>query len=360
MPSVSEWEALRFNQLEPEALIQAFMRHPPVDFTIIKEGDSDLLPKFATSFDLMTTLEPALRRRLQAWVNRWGMAGWLRPRALFIGTTVSEYALLPRNEEPGNLIADLLQRYRRHYAFIIIKDVPVQSPLLEDADNTCSRQWSEQAQAAGMFALKGQALAWVDVGDADEETWLNRFSKSRRKDFRRKLRQRHELEITTLYAGDPCFQSESLLRSWYALYEAVYQQSDTHFDFLTPAFFADLLQEDSGAVIFVYHHQGVLLGYNFCFEVGDKLVDKYIGLRYPQAQQLNLYFVSWFHNLAYARSRGLTRYVAGWTDPEVKRSLGAALTMTQHWVYIRNPWLRWILGRLRFLFEADARVESSS
>jgi hypothetical protein len=83
------------------------------------------------------------------------------------------------------------------------------------------------------------------------------------------------------------------------------------------------------------------------------LIDKYVGFRYPEAREANLYFVSWFHNLAFARELGLRYYVAGWTDPEIKAHLGARFTFTCHAVYVRNGILRAGLRRLAGYFERD-------
>jgi hypothetical protein len=98
-----------------------------------------------------------------------------------------------------------------------------------------------------------------------------------------------------------------------------------------------------------------MIGYNLCFEHNGMLLDKYIGFAYPQAREYNLYFVSWFHNLEHARKRGLGHYVAGWTDPEIKRDLGASFSLTRHAVYVRNPLMRWVLRRFKRIFEADSQ-----
>ena len=108
--------------------------------------------------------------------------------------------------------------------------------------------------------------------------------------------------------------------------------------------------------MFCYWHQDVLIGFNLCYQHGDMLIDKYIGLRYPQARQHNLYFVSWFANLDYALAHGLKYYVAGWTDPQVKASLGARFTLTRHLVWARHPLLRQLLTRFRHHFESDAHA----
>lgn len=157
--------------------------------------------------------------------------------------------------------------------------------------------------------------------------------------------------------GDARFGSLDVLEELYGLYLGVYGQSEIHFDLLTRDFFAGLLQSrEIGGVVFCYRHDGELVGYNICLEHGGMLIDKYIGLRYPQARELDLYFVSWFVNLEHALGRGLRFYVAGWTDPEVKASLGARFTFTRHLVWVRNPILRRILYMFRHWFESDAKA----
>ncbi len=314
------------------------------------------IPMFVADFDLLTTVDSALQNKLRRWAQRLGVERFLTVRTLFVGTTVTEYALL-NTDEPVSALQRIVERYARQYLFIIIKDLPVVSPLLADSENALTSAWLQAGKSLGWVELDGQALAWVPVAPGNDEAyWMQQFSRSRRKDFRRKLRSREQLLIREVRSGDACFQSEVLLREWYTLYQAVYAQSEMHFDLLTPEFFKQILQQDSGAVIFVYEQADQLIGYNLCFEQDGLLIDKYIGLRYPQAQQLNLYFVSWFHNLAYAEKKGLRAYVAGWTDPDVKLSLGASFSLTRHLVYIRPFWLRWILKPLRVLFESDAQV----
>ncbi|TAJ16501.1 MAG: GNAT family N-acetyltransferase, partial [Rugosibacter sp.] len=57
----------------------------------------------------------------------------------------------------------------------------------------------------------------------------------------------------------------------------------------------------------------------------------------------------------YALEQGLRYYVAGWTDPEIKRHLGASFTFTCHAVYIRNALLRQAMRPFKRLFESDRR-----
>ena len=344
--------ATYLNLLEPESLVQRFLAHPPEAFDAFVSPEG--APAFTTRFDLLTTADDVVRRRIMALplYRRWRRL--LRPRTCFIGTTVSEYALFPRDFAPALLVPALKNRYAEDYPFFIIKDVPHGSPLLDAESNVHAREVAEACKAAGFALLQGQALAYVPIDFGSVEAYISRLSSGRRKDIRRKLRAREALAIEAVPCGSDCFRSPGVLDEYYALYLNVFRKSEMHFDLLSAEFFRDLLQDaSSGGVVFEYRHGGWLIGYNICFVTADMLIDKYVGFQYPNARELNLYFVSWFHNLAYALERGLKFYVAGWTDPEIKSYLGARFTFTRHAVYVRNGLLRAVLRRLTGYFERD-------
>ncbi|WP_229722358.1 GNAT family N-acetyltransferase [Xylophilus rhododendri] len=340
------------NALEPPALARQFAACPPEGFVV-----ADVLgaPLFVAPFDLLTTADDALKQRAAALPGFARWSRWLRIRTAFVGTTATEYAPLPADAAPAALVAALREGPGRQHRLTIVKDLPQQSPLLADEDNAVSEAFIQALQARGFVAVEGQALAYVPIDFADGDAYLARLSTSRRKNLKRKLRSRAELEILRLPTG-PAFADDAAVDAYYALYQGVFAQSEIHFDKLGREFFAGLLRDaDNGGIVFEYRRQadGVLLGWNLCFEYGGKLVDKYIGLAYPAAREVNLYFVSWMVNLEYAIERGLSHYIAGWTDPEVKAQLGASFTFTRHMVYVRNPLLRALARRFAGRFESD-------
>jgi predicted N-acyltransferase len=346
-------------QLEPDALLTHFMSHPPIGFAV--ETSPQGMPCFVAPFDLLTTADNALRQRVTALplYRWWGRA--LRWRTRFAGTTVSEYAPLPRTVSPIALAQGLKAAYARECKLLIVKDIAQDSPLLSDADNAQARAFASACEAEGYVLLEGQALAWVPIDFASGDDYLSRLSSGRRKNIRRKLRSRADLEIEIVRTGDARFDDDATLWEFYTLFDNVYAQSEIHFDRLSEDFFRALLRDpQTDGVVFVYRHAGRMIGWNLCYEEGGKLIDKYIGFAYPQAREHNLYFVSWMQNLDYARQRGLTHYVAGWTDPEVKSFLGARMTFTRHAVYARNPLLRALLRRLGGHFESDRQWQSTT
>lgn len=346
------------NQLEPDGLLQHFLSYPPHEFRAWLSEDG--APVFTTAFNLLTTMDDALQRKIAAlpFFRHWKKI--LQPYSCFVGTTVSEYALLPTGISPMVLAEKLKNKYSGDYAFFIVKDIPISSPFLDRSSNDFSAAFSTALYEQGFIRIEGQALAWVPLDFDSIDDYLARLSSGRRKDLRRKLKKKEALEIIKLACGDTCFHDESLIDEFYKLYLNVYQQSEIHFDLLDRRFFAALLQDSTcPSAIFTYYHQGKLVGYNICFIENGMLVDKYIGLQYPAAREVNLYFISWFHNLEYALNQGLTHYIAGWTDPQIKSYLGAKFTWTQHAVYIRNPVLRMIIRRFNRFFESDRHWHES-
>ena len=345
------------NQLEPQALIDAFLKYPPQGFKLHHLNDS--LTCFSTDFNLLTTLDIPVKKRIE---NTVGYAYWgklLHLQSCFLGTTVTEYSHLSATQNTQNL----LQQFKflaQQNSLSIIKDLPLQSPLLSAHENAYSKQLIEQAEKQGFLSVEGQALAYVPIDFKDRAEYLSRLSKSRRKNFKRKLKSLDQLKVEVLNTGDLQFGDLTFRQQLYRLFLNVYEQSEIHFDLLTPEFFDEILKDaNSGGKVFLYWKAQTLVGYNICYVYQGNLVDKYIGLNYPLAIECNLYFVSWFVNLDYARQQHLKFYIAGWTDPEVKAQLGAKFTFTRHLVWIRHPILRFVLGKLRPLFESDANWHES-
>ena len=312
------------------------------------------MPGFALHFDLTTTLEQSVQQRLRALPLNTLWRRWLKPYTCFVGATCTEYAPLPLRLDAAALVQTLVREIAPGFSFLILKDLPTQSPLTGEAADGYTRQVIIACKRAGFFMVDGQALAYVPIDFVSIDDVLARMSRTRRKEMKRKLKSRAALTIETIHCGDAFFSDSANLEHLYALYLNVFAQSEIHFDQLTPAFFRAVLQDATlDGILFLYRAEGAIIGFNLCFEHNGLLLDKYVGFVYPQSRAYNLYTVSWFHNLEYALQHGLHTYVAGWTDPEIKRHLGAQFTFTQHAVYIRNPLLRMLLKPLRRLFESD-------
>lgn len=348
------------NALEPAALIEQFLAHPPLGFQARRLADGT--PSFEADFDLLTTLDASWRE----WVMRLpGYARWkglLSPRTLFVGSTVSEFLPLTWVNDVRAMPGELRHHFGRRYPFLIIKDIPQASPLLNEADNQVAEELVQACRQAGFVLLEGQALAYLPIDFSSTDEWLGRFSGKHRYDIRRKLRQRDRLEIAIWRCGGSELADAVVRKQLYGLYQQVYAQSEVHFDQHSKVFFDAIWSSTAaGGFLFIYQVSGKIIGWKLCFVVGDKLIDKYVGFAYPEAREYGLYFNSWVDCLEFAMAHDLRYYVMGWTDTEIKAYLGARFCMTRHAVLVRNPILRFGLQRFRGLFASDARwLESTA
>lgn len=340
--------------LEPTGLVQYFLAHPPLGFTPILTPQG--IPAFLAPFDYLLTADEALVRCIERLPGGRKLRHLLVRDTCFVGSTVSEYCPLPPGADVTQLPAALRAFWDGRTQLLIVKDIPVDSPLLSAQANRQAATFLQACREEGFLVVDGQALAYVPIDFADEADYLARLSSGRRRDLRRKLRARDKLRLEIEPTGSARFDDEAFVRRLYAQYRAVYEQSTLHFDLLSPEFFAAVLRDGRlEGRVFLYFHEEALVGYNLCFIWRDLLVDKYIGFDYAASRAFNLYFVSWFENLAFARREGLRHYVAGWTDPEIKAYLGAQFTFTRHAIAVRSPLLRLLLRRLAPLFENDRR-----
>jgi hypothetical protein len=351
-PASPESRAPLLALLEPGEYLDTFMRHPPIGFTAAWSPSG--MPTFEAPFDLLMTLDEPVRQRIQSLplFRHWGrLLSW---RTRFAGSTVTEYAPLPAGLSAEALVQELLRTYGSEHRLLIVKDIAADSPLLDARENAAVRAFVQALELAGFVMVEGNSLGWMSIDFDSIESCIATFSAGRRSDVRRKLRIRKFLQEDILRTGSAVFQDEAFIDQLYRLYVNVYEQSDVHFDVLDREFFRQLFQDASNdGLLFTYRRDGQLIGWKLCYEHAGKLLDKYLGFQYPQSRDNNLYYVSWFHCLEYALQKGLSHYVAGWTDARIKRYLGAHLTRTRHAVYVRNPVLRWCFRRLSHHFEAE-------
>lgn len=352
--------ARQINALEPTSLAESFHHFPPENFKSVQISHEDTkLSAFFARFNLLTTLDDD-----QLWIAdslaKLGLSKLTCFNTLFSGTTVTEYSVFAKCRN----LKEMIQAYvdeaaKRKVQLLIVKDLPLDSPLLSDEDNLVSKKILDIcANDKRFLVLDGQALAYVPIDFENIDQYLAKQSKLRRKDLRKKLKKKSELEIKEIKTGS-FFNNKDLLESMYSLYLNVFEQSKYHFDKLSFDFFKDILTSQNDGIVFLYYRDLKLIGYNICFVHNKNLIDKYVGFAYPEARDFNLYFVSWFVNLEYAIRHNLKNYIAGWTDPEVKAYLGASFTLTKHAVFIRNSILRKILTPLKKFFENDSNWQKS-
>jgi hypothetical protein len=338
-----------FNVLEPQWFLDSFSAAPPKDFVV---GSKNGICYFQVFFDLLTTLDAKVKK----WVRF--MAPILpKPKTIFVGRTNTEYACLPVGLAPEGFVKSALELLDSTRASaIIFKDLPTDSPLLTAESNSKSAALTEQLRASGFEIVSGEALAFVPIQFASIKEFLSKFGGNRRRKIQSNIRAGDGVEIKEIHlVADPI--SDEVFERVLHLYHQVYENSDLHFDELTREFFELILRRPGNeAYLFLYSMDGQILSFTYNLVYQGRFINKYIGFDYARSRELSLYYATWFHMIDYCIRYKLTSMVAGWTSPEIKAYLGADFTFTQHAVYFRSPFLRWLLRTFKRFFEADQAV----
>ncbi len=299
-------------------------------------------PLFALNYRLDTPLQGGpLERVCNALARR--LPRLLEWRMLGVGSPFTEHcpvAVHPRltRGERETALAALIgeveaEAVRRGAGLVAFKDISAaRAPGLTEA-----------LAARRYFPVESLPLAVLDLAEyPDAESYLAGLSKATRKDLRRKMKgsgsvtvSQHcaitgmEHEFAALYAET---QAQSALR-----YNA--------FEDLPADYFQWVSQTLKERAIFVcYRVNGVLAAFNLLFVEHDRVIDKFLGMRYPLAREHDLYAISWMYNVRLCQSIGRRYLQTGQTAYASKLRFGSGLVPSVHYVKHRNPLLH---GALR-------------
>ncbi|WP_051356536.1 GNAT family N-acetyltransferase [Azorhizobium doebereinerae] len=346
VPSLSaiarrDWDLARFPDSEGWDYLGACAAAPPAAFRLSaavvedREGFAAGAPLFALKYRLDTPLQGgALGRVCDAVAAR--LPGLLEWRMLGVGSPFTErcpVALSPRlpvgqqAQAMDSLLAAVEAEARRQGASLVaFKDLAPRDMA-----------WAgPRLRAAGYVAVESLPLAVLDLAGADSfDAYLARLSAATRKDVRRKLKRAGKVTV------DWRCSIAGLETEIAALYEETRAQSHVHygdFEELPERYFERISEAMQGRVAFAcYRVDGVLAAFNLLFIEPERVIDKFLGMRYPLARENDLYAVSWMENVRFCQRIGRRYLQTGQTAYASKLRFGSALEPLTLMVKHRNP-----------------------
>jgi len=344
-----DWNACFLGDLEAYAYHLAIERAGLPGFSYFYIGVFDgedlvgIAPAFTTPYNLETTLDqPALRRFIQ--IMKKPCPGFLRVSLAALGSPCTERAMLGIKDQARNYgIVDCLlnafesEALKQGATLLAVKD------LARDTDGV----WTNCLLDLGYGLIPGLPSTRLDVDFDTLDGYLARLSSGTRKDMRRKLKTRSALRV----------ENVSSLKSYeaqvMALYKATLERADMALEELTFAFFENVLTlMPEQALCRLYFDGDTLVALNLLLHNDSELFDKYF-LMAPEGRRLNLYFVSWFDNLAFCLNEGLRLFHTGQAAYENKVRLGARLDETYMAFKHRNMAISGLFRLLSPLFAGD-------
>ncbi len=299
-------------------------------------------PLFRLDYRLDTPLQGRLRRLADAVFGRF--PGLVTLKAICVGSPYAERCHLgfaPRLDaaERADAARTMLAALERQAAaegahLVAFKDLaPAEDALM-----------APLLGPAGFAMLGSLPVAVLDLPHAGDEAYLAALSASTRKDIRRKLAKAGAVRIE--HRSDISGLEEAIGD----LYESTRRQSGLDYgdlEVLPPGYFPAVARALGERAVFALYWIGEeLAAFNLLLVEPGRVIDKFLGMRYPLAREHNLYAVSWMANVRFCIERSIPLLQSGQTAYASKLRFGSRLVPSVIRFRHRSAPLQWLLGRI--------------
>lgn len=257
----------------------------------------------------------------------------LRQRTLFVGSPCSDEGsagVLPGIDRRNALLClqrALDQEARRLRAPMLVwKDFP--------SHNADDLRWV--AANTGLFSMASFPGTLAKLPGSDKEDFFAAMKGSRRRQLKKKLRTSAALVALDVMATQ--YPDSSVLDEIFGLFWQTYQHASTKFECLNRRFF-ELMSALPNAHFLTLREaaSGSMVAFMLCIDMGDRVINKYIGLDYARPKNWSLYFRLWEAALDWALGRGASFIQSGQTGYAPKMEMGHKLIALTNYCRHQNP-----------------------
>jgi predicted N-acyltransferase len=244
---------------------------------------------------------------------------------------------------------DLVARDRRAAVATLIDALELRAQqegahlvAVKDVLGTEAEEISSVLAEKGYVRLPSLPIATLDLsGFADVDEYLASLSSGTRRDLRRKLRSASAVRMEDRHdIADIHAEITALYQSVRAASRLDYGELEE----LPEEYFAQVARELGNRALFRLYWVGpTLAAFNLLLIEKDRIIDKFLGMRYPLARECNLYALSWVENVRLCLSRGVRTLQSGQTAYREKIRLGSHLVPASIWFKHRGPLVHRVL-----------------
>ena len=299
---------------EPVGMAPMFVADVPVELVV----PDDLMPVF----QVLGRVFPAV----------------MAQRTLFVGCPISDegtVAVLP-GEDRAAVFAAIDRAMdgiaRDHRALMLVwKDLPMS--YAPDMVGLETRR--------GLFHTESYPGAEVRFRSRDKADYFAGMKPSHRQQLRRKLRrsvEQADLEVTVIQTPSP-----AVLEEVFGLFLQTYLKATTQFERLDQRFFQRIATEPAVHFLLLRDRaDGRLVAFMLLLDLGEAVVNKFIGIDYERPRDWMLYFRLTDAAIDWAMARGAERLQSGQTGYRVKIELGHSLVPLLNYGRHRIAPIHWI------------------
>jgi hypothetical protein len=257
----------------------------------------------------------------------------LYQRTLFVGCPCADegtVGLLPGVDRRAALLSlqDAFKARARDMRapMLVWKDFP--------GDYAADLDWL--ATERNLFRMVSFPGTVVELPGPHKDDYFSSLKGSRRHILKKKLRRsasKVAIEAEIVQAPDA-----QTIAALYGLFLQTYEKATTQFERLNQRFFELMAaQPHSRFIIIREKSTGDRLAFMLCFDMGLKIINKFIGIDYNRPRDWLLYFRLWDAAVDWALSRGATSIQSGQTGYAPKIETGHSLVPLTNYCLHRNP-----------------------
>jgi hypothetical protein len=190
-------------------------------------------------------------------------------------------------------------------------------------------------QTHGVFKVTSYPGTMLSIPANGLAGYYDNLKSSRRHNLRKKLRRSAEhAKIEVEIVRRP---SLDVLEEIFALFWQTYERGKTKLEQLNLQFFKLIAEADVSRFVLLRNQETKqLMAFMLCFQLGDKVINKFIGLDYGCPQETYLYFRLWEAALEWVISTGASEFQSGQTGYRAKIDVGNSLVPLTNYGKHRN------------------------
>lgn len=248
--------------------------------------------------------------------------GVLAQRTLFVGSPCADegaVAILDGEDRVAVLaaIAAAMPRIaKQHKAFMLV---------WKDVSEAFEADMAKAASRTGFFSTPSYPGAEARFPTRRKADFLAAMKASHRQQLKRKLRR--SAEAADLVVEVVQAPGSEVLEEIFALFQQTYDKAVTRFERLDRRFFERVAEESRAHFLLLRDRaSGRLAAFMLLLDLGDTVINKFIGIDYARPKDEMLYFRLTDAAIDWAMVNGATRLQSGQTGYRVKIELGHTLT----------------------------------
>ena len=336
----------RYYELVEQTLAGGFEHH----YLVLEDHEGrvrGVQPCFLIHQDILAGVGEGVRNAA-AWVRRW-FPGFLKVRVLMVGCAAGEGHLSAEGEAEARWLAESLhgalavEARRQRASLVVIKEFPrsYRAALATFSDHDYTR-------------IPSMPMVRLELPFASFEEYLSKkISKVSRHSLRRKFKKLADVPpIEMQVVNDVTPYVDEV----HPLYLQVFSRSKMTFEKLTKEFLCQLGQRmPERTRFFIWRQNGRAIGFSVCLVHDGAIYDEYLGLEYPLALDLHLYFVTLRDIIQWAVTNGCTRYCSSALNYDPKLHLKCELAPLDLYVRHTSAWMNPFFRRLLPVLEPTHR-----